>query len=84
MENKKKLKKILEASTLFSKIFESDSNFFLTKSDRATEIFKALYKEKILVRTCGSFDFLGDDYLRFGIKDDSLHRELSRALKALI
>ncbi|MEA3229057.1 MAG: aminotransferase class I/II-fold pyridoxal phosphate-dependent enzyme [Campylobacterota bacterium] len=80
-KNKKILEKILKKSKLFSKIYRSDTNFFLTKSDRAKEIFDFLLKRKILVRTCGSFDYLSDDYLRFGVKDDILHKKLKKGLK---
>ena len=78
--HKKELLEILENSKLFDKIYESDSNFFLTKSAKAKEIFKKLLKYKILVRTCGSFDFLNDSYLRFGVKDTYLHDKLKKSL----
>jgi len=77
-QNKKKLLKILKNSNLFSKIYKSDSNFILVKSLKAKEIFEHLLEHKILVRTCGSFDFLSDDYLRFGVKDCTLHSQLKK------
>lgn len=83
IKNKNKLHKILKKSKLFSKIYKSDTNFFLTKSSRATEIFEHLLEQKILVRTCGSFDYLSNDYLRFGVKDDILHKRLKKALGSL-
>ena len=83
VENKKELFTILKDSKLFSKIYKSDSNFFLTKSKKAPKIFKHLLKNKILVRTCGSFDFLSDKYIRFGVKDTNMHNKLRRALDDL-
>ena len=77
---KKKLQKILKNSKLFSKIYESDSNFILTKSKDTKKIFKHLYKNKFLVRTCGSFDFLTNDYLRFAVKDSTSHKALKKTL----
>jgi len=79
VKNKKELLKILKNSGLFNKIYESDSNFFLVKSKKAGSIFKHLLNHKILVRTCGSFDFLSDDYLRFAVKDTNAHNKLKKA-----
>ena len=81
--NKKELFKILKESKLFTKVYKSDSNFFLTKSKKADKIFKHLLEHKILVRTCGSFDFLSDDYLRFAVKDTNSHNRLTEALESL-
>ncbi len=82
IKNKKELVKFLENSNLFDKIYESDSNFILVKSSQAKKIFEHLLKYKILVRTCGSFDYLSDNYLRFGVKDSNLHKKLIKALKS--
>ena len=79
--HKKELIQILEESQLFSEVFTSDSNFILVKSKKAKEIFKHLLEHKILVRTCGSFDFLTDNYLRFGVKDIKMHDKLKKALQ---
>ena len=83
-KNKIKLYNILKKSGLFSHIYKSDANFFLTKSSQARELFKYLLKRKILVRTCGSFDYLSNDYLRFGVKDNILHKSLKKGLKSFI
>lgn len=78
---KQELKNILANSKLFSKIYKSNANFILTKSPDAKRLFEHLLKHKILTRTCGSFDFLSDDYLRFGIKNKEFHKKLKLALK---
>ena len=77
---KKELKNILEQSNLFSKIYESDTNFFLVKCKDAQSLFKHLLKHKILVRTCGSFDYLCNNYLRFAVKEKKSHKSLKLAL----
>ncbi len=79
-KNKKELLHILEGSGLFSKIHKSSSNFFLVRSDKSIEIYEHLLKYKILVRTCGSFDFLDYTYLRFAVKDAEAHKLLKSAL----
>ncbi|WP_373071723.1 aminotransferase class I/II-fold pyridoxal phosphate-dependent enzyme [Sulfurimonas sp.] len=79
-KQKKELKKTLKNSKLFSKVYESDSNFFLVKNTKKT-LFKYLLKHKILVRTCGSFDNLSDNYLRFAVKDKVSHKKLKEALR---
>ncbi|MEA3330541.1 MAG: aminotransferase class I/II-fold pyridoxal phosphate-dependent enzyme [Campylobacterota bacterium] len=82
-KQKKELFKILKNSKLFSKIYKSDTNFFLVKSKCSKEIFKHLLKHKILVRKCGSFDFLNDNYLRFAVKDSYSHTRLTKALNEI-
>ena len=79
-KQKKELFQILKHSKLFDKIYKSDTNFILTKSKKAKQIFKHLLKYKILSRKCGSFDFLSDDYLRFGVKNTTKHNKLKKAL----
>lgn len=77
---KKELLKILQKSTLFTKIYKSDTNFFMVKSKNAQEIFEYLLNKKILVRTCSSFDFLGEKHLRFAVKDTRAHSKLKEEL----
>ena len=81
-KNKQELQEVLKDSKLFDKIYNGESNFILVKSSKAQKIFKHLLKRKILLRTCGSFDFLSNEYLRFGVKDASLHTKLSKALNS--
>jgi threonine-phosphate decarboxylase len=83
VKNKNELFEILKESKLFTKIYKSDSNFFLVKSKKADKVFEHLLKHKILVRTCGSFDFLGNSYLRFAVKDSYSHYKLTKALNEL-
>jgi len=82
-EQKAELIEILEASNLFDEIVESESNFILTHSLRADEIFTHLLEHKILVRSCGSFDYLSNEWLRFGVKETTLQSKLKEALLAL-
>jgi len=82
-KNKKRLLKVLKDTNLFSTIYASNSNFVLVKSKRSREIFDHLLREKIIVRTCGSFDFLDDSYLRFAVKDSVSIEKLKKALDAL-
>jgi threonine-phosphate decarboxylase len=82
-KQKKELYNILKNSNLFSKIYKSQSNFFLTKSKRSKKIFKELLKKKILIRTCDSFDFLSNKHLRFAVKDKRSHHKLKKALKGI-
>jgi len=80
---KKQLYKILKDTNIFDKIYKSDTNFILTKSNKAKQIFKYLLEHKILTRTCKSFDFLDENYLRFGVKDIKKHKILKRILHEL-
>ncbi|MFA6137896.1 MAG: aminotransferase class I/II-fold pyridoxal phosphate-dependent enzyme [Sulfurimonas sp.] len=82
-KHKQELFTVLDNSKLFAEIHQSDSNFFLTKSERANEIFGHLLKHKILVRTCGSFDFLDNSYLRFAVKESKSHNRLTEVLTKL-
>ncbi|MBC8238103.1 MAG: aminotransferase class I/II-fold pyridoxal phosphate-dependent enzyme [Helicobacteraceae bacterium] len=79
-KQKKELYKILKNAQLFETIYKSDANFFLVKTKHATTIFKQLLKNKILIRTCDSFDFLNKDYLRFAVKDKKAHKTLKQEL----
>jgi len=78
---KKELYEILKSSNLFEKIYKSDSNFFLTKSKDAKKIFNQLLKNKILTRTCDSFDFLTQEHLRFAVKNKKHQKRLKENLK---
>ncbi len=79
-KQKDELYTILHKSQLFEKIFPSSANFFLTYSKKSKEILQKLQKEHILVRICDNFSYLGQNYLRFGIKDSFMHQKLKKAL----
>jgi threonine-phosphate decarboxylase len=81
-KHKKELLRTLKESKLFSKIYKSDSNFIMVKSEKSKKIFEHLLSHKILVRTCGSFDFLTNKHLRFAIKDSNAHNKLTEGLKS--
>jgi threonine-phosphate decarboxylase len=80
-EQKQQLKEILTNTQLFTQIVESDANFILVQSPQAEELFEHLLAHKILVRVCGSFDFLDNSWLRFGVKNKQMHATLQHALK---
>lgn len=81
-QQKQELFELLENSEVFEQTFETDANFFLVKSERATEIFNHLLDYKILVRRCFDFDYLDNTFLRFAIKDPLSHQKLKEALDA--
>jgi len=83
VRQKEQLQTILKESDLFEVIVESDANFILVQSSKAQEIFSHLLAHKILVRSCESFDFLDNSWLRFAVKDEEAHKELQEALDAL-
>ena len=73
---------ILEDSSLFSEIAESQTNFILTHSPRGEELFEHLLQHKILVRTCESFTYLDKNWLRFAVKSKEDQAKLQEALNA--
>jgi threonine-phosphate decarboxylase len=81
-KQKKELYKILKNSKLFQKIYNSDSNFFLTKVKK-TDLFNKLLENKILVRTCESFDYLDSSYLRFAVKGATHHKILKDKIEVI-
>ena len=82
-KQKKELFHILKSSKLFTKIYQSDSNFILTKSKKAKKIFEYLLGQKILIRPCESFDFLTSKHLRFAVKNSLSHKKLKKALNEI-
>ena len=77
---KQELFEILKHAGLFQQIVQSDANFILTQTSHAEALFEHLLTHKILVRRCGSFDYLDDSWLRFGVKDKAMHATLQEAL----
>ena len=82
-EQYRELRSLLKGSGLFEKVYKSDANFILTRSDKAPAIYEALFKAKILVRDCANFDGLDHRYLRFAVKEKAAHKLLRKALHAL-
>jgi len=82
-KQKEELQNILKESTIFDQIVESDANFILVHTPNAAELFEHLLAHKILVRTCGSFDYLSDEWLRFAVKDTEAHKKLLVAFESL-
>jgi len=83
-KQKQELFDILNKSKLFEEIMQSDTNFILTKSSKAEQIFSYLLKHNILTRTCDSFDFLSHKYLRFAVKDKHSHAELKKIFRSFL
>ena len=81
-EQKQQLQNILKSSNIFDQIVESDANFILVHTPNAAQLFEHLLAHKILVRTCGSFDYLSDEWLRFAVKDIAAQQKLKEALLA--
>ncbi len=79
----RKLRTILKESSLFDKVYKSDANFILVRSSRSPDIYKELFKQKILVRDCSNFDGFDQHYLRFAVKDNSALKMLKKVLHAL-
>ena len=77
---KAELLTILKGADIFDQIVESDANFILVHTPNAEALFERLLAHKILVRTCGSFDYLGNEWLRFAVKDKTAHEKLKAAL----
>jgi threonine-phosphate decarboxylase len=83
LKHKEMLFGILQSSGLFSKIYPGSANFFLTRSPQAQRIYDELLKQKLLVRQCGNFDFLGEEHLRFAVKERASLDILKKAFYAL-
>ena len=81
-KHKKRKKELYEILSNHFEVFKSDANFFLVKTTDA-KLFEKLLEYKILVRKCGSFDYLDDSYLRFAVKGKKAHRKLKKALNML-
>ena len=81
-QQKQELYTILEESKLFGEIVESQTNFVLVYSSQGKKIFEYLLQRKILVRTCESFDYLSENWLRFAVKDTQSQAKLKEALLA--
>ena len=81
-KHKKRKKELSKLLLQHFEVFESDANFFLAKSSDK-KLFDKLLLHKVLVRKCGSFDYLDNSYLRFAVKDKKAHERLKKALNML-
>ncbi|HIP11193.1 MAG TPA: aminotransferase class I/II-fold pyridoxal phosphate-dependent enzyme [Arcobacter sp.] len=66
------LKKVLEDSPIFTKVFSSDSNFLLAKlkNIKASTLQEHLKEYKIMIRDCSNFEYLDDSYVRIAVKSE--------------
>lgn len=76
---RERLKKALEKFGI--KVYESDSNFMLLKADE--ELAKELLKRNILIRNCGNFKGLTNEYFRIAIKSKEQDDCLIEAVKEI-
>lgn len=83
--NKKKLKKVLNASPIVKKVYKSHANYFLVQLQdiTATTLQKKLEKHKIMIRDCSNFDFLNQYYVRIAVKNKKSIQTLKKALKKI-
>ncbi|MCL4432290.1 MAG: histidinol-phosphate aminotransferase family protein [Epsilonproteobacteria bacterium] len=81
-EAKTYLKTILNHSSLFEKVFESDANFFLVRLAHmnAQEFQEKLLPHRIMVRDCSNFDFLDERYVRIAVKSVSDLKRFDEAI----
>jgi len=77
---KAQLLSILENSSHFDEIVESQANFILTHTQKGEELFQHLLTHKILVRDCESFTYLDKNWLRFAVKNKQNHERLKETL----
>ena len=82
---KRYLKSILDHSSLFEKVYESDANFFLVRlaSMNAKEFQEKLIPHRIMVRDCSNFDFLDERTVRIAVKDVEALKRFEEALCSL-
>jgi threonine-phosphate decarboxylase len=83
--NRKILKKVLEDSGIFEKVFETHANYFLLqlKDIKACKFQDILKHNKIMIRDCSNFDFLDNSYVRIAVKDMYSIRILQKTLKGI-
>ena len=76
------LARMLNESSLFSKVFETNANFMLAqlKNMTATQLQEKLLPYKILIRDCSNFDFLDSSYVRIAVKSEKNLKQLQLAL----
>jgi len=79
------LKKVLEDSNLFEKVYESKANYILAKLKNidAKTLQQHLQKYKIMIRDCSNFDFLNSSYVRVAVKSENSIKLLKEALSSV-
>ncbi len=71
-----------ELSNLNINYFKSDANFFLIKSE--IDLYSKLFEKEILIRKCGNFLGLDDNFYRIAVKNHNENLALIKALKEII
>ena len=64
------------------KIYDSDVNFILIKTD--VPLFEELLKQHILIRQCDDFEGLSKDYYRVAVKSDTDNDILLKAITKIV
>lgn len=84
-EAKRYLKTILDNSSLFEKVLDSDANFFLIRLAHmnAKAFQEKLLPHRIMVRDCSNFDFLDERFVRIAVKDLEALKRFEEALCSL-
>lgn len=68
-------------SELGIKVFPSDANFLLLKSD--IPLYEALYERGIVIRRCANFGYLNDKFYRIAVRTESENEKLIKAVGEL-
>ena len=71
-----------ELSRLGLRVFPSEANFLLFQSK--TPLFQALLQRSILIRNCGDFSGLTEDYYRIAVGREEDNRTLIAALEEIL
>ena len=88
LTEKQKIRAILETWPNI-RLYDSHANFMLVKllencPHTSSEIFEKLIQQRLLIRDCAAFSFLGDRFIRFCILMPKENEMLLAALKRLI
>ena len=65
-------------SELGIKVFSSDANFLLIKSE--IPLYEPLYERGTVIRRCGNFDYLDDRFYRIAVRTESENKKLIEAV----
>jgi len=79
--NRDMLKKVLEDSSLFEKVFDTYANYFLVqlKDIKSYEFQELLKAYKIMIRDCSNFDFLDENYIRIAVKSQYQNQKIIKS-----